>query len=189
MTYLPVNKLAEWRRANEPSKCPIMDRESNDWVVDHDHLSGEIRGVISREANTLIGKIENIHSTICRGDPRNLPDVLENIATYLRQPSSNLLHPVGLNQLCSRFKNNLKKDDQCFLLEVLGGEKNKINSCNNISKRLKLFKTLLKTFYEKDTTTTDPSGTQGSQGSDKQIRRLLLQIRRGYTRGSEASID
>ena len=79
-------------------------------VVDHDHSSGEIRGVISRQANTLIGKIENIHTSMCKGDPTELPNVLENIASYLRQPESEILHPVGLKQLTSRFKNYLNKD-------------------------------------------------------------------------------
>ena len=184
MSYIPVNKLAEWRKAYEPSKCPILNRETDDWVVDHDHLSGEIRGVISRQSNTLIGKIENIYTSMCKGNPSELPDVLENIATYLRQPNSKLFHPVGLKQLCNRFKNNLRKSDQCFLLKEFGAKEIEINACHNINARLKLFRTLLKTFYEKDTTTTDPSGTQSSKGSDKQIRRLLLQIRRGYTRGS-----
>ena len=41
-----------------------------------------------------------------------------------------------------------------------------------------------KEFYEKDTTTTDSNGTKSSKGSNKQIRRILLQIRRRYTRGS-----
>ena len=83
MTYLPVNKLAKWRKENEPSQCPILETKTNDWVVDHDHKSGEIRGVISRQANTLIGKMENIYTTMCKGDPAELPGVLENIAAYL----------------------------------------------------------------------------------------------------------
>lgn len=149
MTYLPVNKLAEWRKENEPSKCPILNRKTNDWVVDHDHRSGEIRGVISRQANTLIGKMENIYTTMCKGDPNELPDVLENVAKYLRQPSSKILHPVGLNQLTSRFKNNLKKDDQCFVLVTLGSTNAEVNACKNINARVKLFKNLLKQYYDR----------------------------------------
>jgi ribonuclease HII len=121
---------------------------------------------------------------MCKGDPYELPNVLENIAAYLRKDDSKILHPVGLNQLTSRFKNNLLKDDQCFLLHLLGASHSEIDSYNNISKRVKAFKKLLKEFYEKDTITTDPNGTQSSQGSDKQIRRILLQIRGRYTRGS-----
>jgi len=184
VTYIPANKLANWRKENEPSECPILSVKTNDWVVDHDHLSGEVRGVISRQANTLIGKVENIFTSMCKGDPQELPEVLENIAVYLRKDDTKILHPVGLNQLTSRFKNNLLKDDQCFLLHLLGATLSEIETYNNVGKRVKAFKKLLKEFYEKDTTTTDPNGTQSSKGSDKQIRRLLLQIRGRYTRGS-----
>jgi hypothetical protein len=184
VSYLPVNKLAEWRKANEPSECPILKTKTNDWVVDHDHLSGEVRGVISRQANTLIGKMENIYTSMCKGDPNALPDVLENIAAYLRKEDSKILHPVGLNQLTSRFKNNLLKDDQCFLLHLLGASHSEIDSYNNISKRVKAFKKLLKEFYEQDNTTTNSGGAKSSKKSDKQIRGILLQIRGRYTRGS-----
>jgi len=189
--YVPQNKLAKWRKNNTPKECPVLNRETEDWVVDHDHKSGEIRGVISRQANTLIGKIENIFTTMCKGDPQQLPTVLENIATYLRQPGSDLLHPVGLNQLTSRFKNNLLKDDQCFLLVVLGSTNSEVNACINVKARVKLFKQLVKDFYDNRNTTTktnvDSDGAESSKGSDKQIRRVLLSLRRGYTRSSKAS--
>lgn len=190
MTYLPVNKLAKWRKENEPSQCPILETKTNDWVVDHDHKSGEIRGVISRQANTLIGKMENIYTTMCKGDPAELPGVLENIAAYLRQENSKILHPVGLNQLTSRFKNNLLKEDQCFLLHILGASLAEISEYNNIGKRTKAFKKLLKKFYDKrnKNTTINSSGTKSSQESDEQVRRLLLSLGRGHTRGTKTSI-
>lgn len=192
MTYIPASKLAKWRKENEPSKCPILNRETDDWVVDHDHSSGEIRGVISRQANTLIGKMENIYTSMCKGDPTELPDVLENIASYLRQPDSEILHPVGLNQLTSRFKNNLKRDDQVFLLSTLGSTNAELDACINVAHRVKLFKNLLKQYYDKRNksytpTCTDSRGTESSQGSDKQIRRVLLSLRRGHTRSSKTS--
>jgi len=169
----------------------VLNRKTEDWVVDHDHNNGEIRGVISRQANTMIGKIENIFTSMCRGNPEDLPEVLENIATYLRQPDSNLLHPVGLNQLTNRFKNNLLKDDQCFLLVALGLSNSEVNACINVKARVKLFKQLIKEFYDNRNkatkTNVDSDGTQSSQGSDKQIRRVLLSLRRGYTRSSKAS--
>lgn len=191
MTYIPASKLAEWRKENEPSECPILNRETDDWVVDHDHSSGEIRGVISRQANTLLGKMENIYTSMCKGDPTELPTVLENIASYLRQPESEILHPVGLNQLTSRFKNNLKRDDQVFLLSTLGSTNAELDACINVKHRVKLFKNLLKQYYDRTKTHTptcsDSRGTESSQGSDKQIRRVLLSLRRGHTRSSKTS--
>jgi hypothetical protein len=205
VTYLPASQLAKWRKENEPSKCPILNRETDDWVVDHDHSSGEVRGVISRQANTLLGKMENIYTSMCKGDPTELPDVLENIASYLRQPDSEILHPVGLNQLTSReilhpvglnqltsrFKNNLKRDDQVFLLSTLGSTNAELNACINVTHRVKLFKNLLKKYYDRTKThtptCTDSRRAESSQGSDKQIRRVLLSLRRGHTRSSKTS--
>lgn len=189
MTYIPANKLADWRKENEPPKCPILNVETNDWVVDHDHLSGEVRGVISRQANTLIGKMENIFTSMCKGNPHELPEVLENVAEYLRRDNSKILHPVGLNQLTSRFKNNLLKDDQCFILHLLGASLSEIDTYTNIGKRVRAFKKLLKKFYEQNNTIKHSSGVESSEESDQQIRRILIQIRGGYTRGSQTSFE
>ncbi len=183
MTYLPASHLRKWREENETGKCPILETSTFDTVVDHDHLSGEVRGVISRQANTLIGKIENIFTTMCRGNPETLPNVLENIANYLRRRPTKILHPVGLNQLTSRFKNNLLKEDQCYILSLLGASTSELDTYNNISKRVKAFKFLLKQYYEQSYTTKYSKRTKSAEESDKQIRRILIQIRRGYTRG------
>jgi hypothetical protein len=148
VTYIPSNKLKEWRLKNQPSVCPILKRKTNDWVVDHDHITGEIRGVISREANSLIGKIENTYKSLCKGSPEELPGVLENINSYLMQDHSGLLHPTGLTQLTKRFERNLKADDQRFALQTMGAEKSEINVCNNSKDRARLFRSLLKDFYD-----------------------------------------
>lgn len=149
MTYVPQNKLADWRKDNSPSRCPILDRETDDLVVDHDHINGEIRAVISREANTMLGKIENIHRSICKGDPKDLPKVLINIADYLKRERTGILHPVGLKQLASRFKRNLPKEEQEFALKKMGAKKSEINCCKNVNDRTALYRSLIKTIYNK----------------------------------------
>ena len=149
MTYVPQNKLAQWRKENAPGRCPILDRVTDDLVVDHDHLNGEIRAVISREANTMLGKIENIHRSICRGNPKDLPQVLLNIAEYLKAPASGILHPVGIKQLTSRFKRNLNKEEQEFALQKMGAKKSEISCCKNVNDRSALYRTLVKTIYTK----------------------------------------
>ena len=189
MPYIPVNQLKEWRKNNQPKSCPILDRETNDWVVDHDHKSGEIRAVISRQGNTLIGKIENIFTSLCKGKAKDLPKVLENISKYLRKDSTKILHPVGLNQLTSRFKNYLLKGDQKKLLKLLGAKDEDIDNCNNQTARVKMFRNLLKQYYDQRNTTKNSERTESTERANKQIRRILLQISRGYTRGSKASIS
>ena len=184
MSYLSASHLKSWREKNAPSKCPILETETKDTVVDHDHRTGEGRGVISRQSNTLIGKIENIFTTMCKGQPQDLPNVLENIAKYLRRKPTRILHPVGLNQLTSRFKNNLLKDSQVCLLKELGASDSELSSYDNIKGRTKAFRHLLKIYYEQINTTKDSGRTQSSKESEKQIRRVLLQVSRRHTRGS-----
>ena len=79
--------------------CPILASQKDDWVVDHDHQTGMVRGVISRQANSLLGKVENFYIRMCKGDKEDLPGVLDAMATYLEQETLDVLHPVGLTQL------------------------------------------------------------------------------------------
>ncbi len=148
MTYLPQNKLAKWREANKPSRCPILGGRTKDWVVDHDHKTGMVRGVISRVGNSLIGKIENFLTSRCRQRPENFPKILRNIADYLDQKNTDILHPVGLTQLTKRFANYLTSDEQYAVLLDLGGDQEEIDCCTNVKHRKALFRKLTKNKYE-----------------------------------------
>ena len=66
----------------------------DDAVLDHDHKTGEIRGVLHRGCNALLGKVEN-------NMPRNqvnlerLAKFAENLIKYLTDDAkSELLHPT-----------------------------------------------------------------------------------------------
>lgn len=167
MKYIPSNKIAKWRKDNMPKRCPILECKMDDKnaVVDHDHTTGMIRSVVSREGNSLLGKVENFFLNFCEKKiDAGLPEVLENLASYLRQPQTDCLHPVGLNQLVSRFK-RLKADDQKFALRALGAKKDEVFSCVNSSERSKLYRNLLKNNYGKINTST--TGAKSSKGSTK----------------------
>lgn len=144
MTYLPQNKLAKWRQKHEPSSCPILERATKDWVVDHDHKTGMVRGVISRVGNSLIGKIENFLGSRCRQNPKDFPRILRNIADYLERKQTQVLHPVGLTQLTKRFANHLTADEQYAVLRGLGGTDEEIEACTNVRHRKALFRQLTK---------------------------------------------
>ena len=144
--YLPQNKLKEWRVKNKPKSCPLLLRGTSDWVVDHCHQSGMVRGVVSRVGNSLLGKIENFAYRRCQVSQKNLPNVLRGIADYLEQKNLNVLHPVGLTQLSKRFK-GLTSEKQKATLVDLGAKRIQLMECSNASERTKLFRELTKHKY------------------------------------------
>jgi|TARA_B110000483_G_scaffold49470_1_gene61537 hypothetical protein len=160
MTYLPQSKIKEFRERNKPLCCPILASKKDDWVLDHDHQTGMVRGVISRQANSLLGKVENFYLRMCKGDKEQLPGVLDAMAAYLEQETLDVLHPVGLIQLTKRFKNSLTAAEQVVELRVLGATKKELESCSNEKDRCKLYRELTKKYYEH--TTENTVGAQGS---------------------------
>jgi hypothetical protein len=147
MTYLPQGKVADYRNANKPICCPILSIKTDDWVVDHDHQTGMVRGVISRQANSLLGKVENFYLGMCKGDKEFLPVTLEAMASYLETSNTDILHYQGLNQLKNKFKNNLTADEQRATLVDIGASKEELASCSNQKHRAELFRKLTKAKY------------------------------------------
>jgi len=145
--YLPQNKIKEYREKNKPLCCPILATKKDDWVLDHDHQTGLVRGVISRQANSLLGKVENFYMRMCKGDKEHLPGVLDAMAAYLEQEQLDVLHPVGLTQLSKRFK-SLTSEKQKATLVDLGAKRKPLMECSNASERTKLFRELTKHKHE-----------------------------------------
>ena len=148
MPYIPSSKLAKWREANKPGRCPILNDRKSDWVVDHCHKTGMVRGVISRMGNSLLGKIENYLYRRCGQPPETFPDILRNIADYLEREQFDVLHPVGLTQLTKRFRNNLTADEQYAVLRDLGADEEILDTLTNIKHREAYFRTLTKQKHE-----------------------------------------
>ena len=145
--YLPQNKLKDWRVRHQPKSCPLLLRKNSDWVVDHCHKSGMVRGVVSRVGNSLLGKIENFAYRRCQVSQSHLPAVLRAIADYLEQEQLDVLHPVGLTQLSKRFK-SLTSEKQKATLVDLGAKRKQLMECSNASERTKLFRELTKHKHE-----------------------------------------
>tara|TARA_R100000657_G_C4539190_1_gene16366 strand:+ start:26 stop:475 length:450 start_codon:yes stop_codon:yes gene_type:complete len=149
MAYLSQNKVKEYRRKHMPRSCPVLRIKTNDWVLDHDHQTGMVRGVISRQANSLLGKIENFYLGMCKGRKEDLPKTLRAIAKYLEKEATDVLHPVGLIQLTKRFKNSLTASEQALELESIGASADEINKCKNQKHRSELFRKIIKQNYDK----------------------------------------
>ncbi len=124
MKYLPQSKLKQYREENKPCVCPILGCSMDDAVVDHSHPSnrgnGQIRGVLSRTGNSLLGKAENFFYRFCaKSTDLTLPQVLRRAAEYLERRETGLLHPVGLKQLVRKFQ-QLPADKQREILRGMG---------------------------------------------------------------------
>ena len=92
----------------------------------------------------LLGRIENAHKRLSKkASQASLATVLRNMANYLEQPCSNLLHPEGFRQLYKRFS-RLDKGTQLDILLKLGINRELIQACNNSLDRTKLYKSYLK---------------------------------------------
>lgn len=98
---LKTTEVAEVRRdmmAMQGGRCalcgqPLGTKAPLDPVLDHDHHTGAIRGVLHRGCNSLLGKVEN---GAARYGVRNLLLFGAGLSTYLRvnlTNTSGLLHP------------------------------------------------------------------------------------------------
>lgn len=98
--------ILKWKTENLPEDglCPILKSVPDRWVVDHDHFTGQVRGVISNEANcNLEGRIQKIFQKyIAHKTDLSLSEVLRNLADYLEQDFSD-------NPLHHRFKDDMVK--------------------------------------------------------------------------------
>lgn len=149
MPYLSQGKIKAYRDKHKPISCPILDTKTDDWVVDHDHQTGMVRGVISRQANSLLGKIENFYLGMCKGKKEFLPITLDAMAGYLDQEPSNILHPTGLRQLTNKFKNSLTSAEQVEILKSMNATQEELEKCSNQKHRAELFRKLTKAKYER----------------------------------------
>jgi hypothetical protein len=136
--YVAQSELVKYRKDNCPSSCPILGHSEFIPVVDHDHKSGRIRGVVSSEGNALTGKIENFFRSRCVNGKWELPTVLRAIADYLEREQGPL-HPVGTRQLTKRF-GRMSKVEQYARLTLAGASDVEIEACKNAKARTQLYR-------------------------------------------------
>lgn len=132
---------------NMPEECPINKSELDDSVVDHCHETGEVRGVLHRQSNAFLGKIENAWKRYAkRSSSVSLPDALRNMADYIENSRTGIMHPTGATQLAKRFAIKKMEDQINFLLDA-GFDLDSITNMNS-EERTKLYrKNLTKNKY------------------------------------------
>ena len=96
---LKRSELAEYRaklwRA-QGKRCAVTGESLSfeDAVLDHDHKTGHIRGVIHRGVNSLLGKVENNYRRCGLSYPQMLRAV-RNFPSYIQRDSTgNPLYPT-----------------------------------------------------------------------------------------------
>ncbi len=92
---------AKLLKTKQDGKCPLCLKEidltiKGEGVLDHDHDSGEIRGVLHRSCNAAEGKIAN---AAARWGAKSaayaaIISYLENMVKYLKSPGAGMIYPM-----------------------------------------------------------------------------------------------
>lgn len=109
--------------------------------LDHDHKSQYVRGVLHRQSNAVLGKIENLWTRyLSYWFEGTLQDFLRKAADYLdRKPDTRYLHPHFLKKLQTMF-NSLPEASKRSVLSSMNQPEG-----SNGTERKKLFNKAIKT--------------------------------------------
>lgn len=102
---VPRSMMASWKiryvQEVQGGVCPLSLRKfdranAQDWCIDHDHLTGEIRGVLYRSANAVEGKVKN---AVARWggtgeDYSKIIPYLKRLIEYLEKPGTGYMYPT-----------------------------------------------------------------------------------------------
>ena len=105
---LVKQRILERRQDYKCELCGI-DLNIKTACLDHDHITGAIRGCLCRNCNGIEGKIKNLVNRARRGQPFGW--YLERVIRYWKIHETNttgLLHPTHLDEEEKRVKRNAK---------------------------------------------------------------------------------
>lgn len=112
-TALPTWKLRQLR-VNQNGLCgicqqPIDTTIKGEGVVDHDHKTGEIRGILHRSCNAAEGKVFNAasHWGAKSADPAAVRAFLINLLAYWSRPYTGFMYPMHKTPDDKRNERNL----------------------------------------------------------------------------------
>jgi hypothetical protein len=106
--------LAEQKYLDALTGLPLV---ATDAVLDHDHNSQLVRGVLHRQSNVLLGKIENAYLRYMKyWYPHDLPTFLRACADYLeRKPDKRWHHPGWIKKVKTQFNKLTSKGKDAVL--------------------------------------------------------------------------
>lgn len=97
-------------------KEPIDLKIPKEGVMDHDHHTGEVRGVLHRWCNAQLGKVENAAIRAKRNG--TYEQWLRNMVTYIDEAKSGLMYPTHKTEEEKRAERALKEKKRRAQLKV-----------------------------------------------------------------------
>ena len=98
LTYSAVAPTREQLLADQGGKCALcgLPCSSDEAVLDHDHDTGRIRGLLHRSCNAAEGKISNAAARwgAKSSSYADIIPYLKNLVAYLENPPKNLIYPM-----------------------------------------------------------------------------------------------
>lgn len=135
ITRIRSSLLEEQNNICKITGCFLEDKP----VLDHNHDTQFVRGVVHRQANAALGKIENLWKRyLSHWYPGTLPEFLNECAYYIDSDNDvRYVHPGWIKKVKIEFR-KLSEVAKDKVLVDLGSEKG-----NNAKRRLELFGKLI----------------------------------------------
>lgn len=94
--------------ANQGNKCALCQQPlaPADATLDHNHTTGECRGVIHHGCNTMLGKIENHRALAKMKNVATLAAFLQGVLPYLHKDGLGVAYPTHRTADEKRIKRN-----------------------------------------------------------------------------------
>lgn len=136
-----VKKVREklYKEQNGTDALTGLELAFKDSVTDHNHKTQYVRGVLHRQSNAVLGKIENLHTRyLGYWYPGTLADFLRGAADYIEmKDDERYIHPGWIKRVNIEF-NKLTEASKRKILKHLGCEEGA-----NASERKRLFNKLV----------------------------------------------
>jgi len=144
MKILRTKDIKSFRDKHLTKDDPITGLPIINPTLDHDHASGYCRGVLDRDSNQFLGKVESAYKRFLRSNGANLYTSLEGVIKYLQNNLATLevMHPKSVTSATKKFSRLPSKLQERVLL-VIGASKKEVSNCKTKNERLKLYKKYL----------------------------------------------